>query len=238
MNSNTSVLPPMIRSTSSVARFLKVGLATLASAALVAPVVQATGLVIDTNTLAIAPTGKLDIKDNALIVHSTAYATVRAYVVLGNNGGDWLGKGVTSSVAAAEAANFLTTVGLIDNSDALAGYTTFVGHSVNPTASLAKYTYFGDADLNGLVDSTDYFYIDNGFGTVGSPTPLQGWINGDFDYSGAVDSTDYFYIDGAFAAQGAPILPAPPLAGSAVPEPSSLGLILLGLGVVANRRRK
>jgi hypothetical protein len=64
-----------------------------------------------------------------------------------------------------------------------------------------KYTYFGDADLDALVSTNDYFQIDNVF--TGNKT---GWINGDFD--GAVTTNDYFLIDSAFTGQGEVLVPA------------------------------
>ena len=61
-----------------------------------------------------------------------------------------------------------------------------------------KYTWFGDADLSGSVDGTDYGLIDQGFLSNGA---LTGWFNGDFDYSGTIDGTDYGLIDGVFLTQ-------------------------------------
>jgi hypothetical protein len=59
-----------------------------------------------------------------------------------------------------------------------------------------RYTYMGDADLDGQITGTDYSLIDAGFAST-----LAGWLNGDFDYSGAIDGTDYALIDNAFASQ-------------------------------------
>jgi len=80
-------------------------------------------------------------------------------------------------------------------------YTSFDGQSVGVNDVLVKYTWFGDADLDGRVTSNDYFQIDTGF--LANRT---GWINGDFDYNGIINSSDYFLIDGAFLAQGGTVL--------------------------------
>jgi hypothetical protein len=104
---------------------------------------------------------------------------------------------------------------------------------------LVKYTYFGDADLDGTVSTNDYFQIDNGFS--GGKT---GWINGDFDYDGSVSTNDYFLIDNAFVVQNGVLTPAGMSNGalpgiSAVPEPT--GAFALGLAGAAwafGRRRK
>ena len=78
--------------------------------------------------------------------------------------------------------------------------TTF-GPANEPVVStdvLVKYTYRGDADLNGQVDPPDYFYIDRSFPkAVGSS-----WGLGDFDYNGSDDPNDYFYVDSDFGKGG------------------------------------
>jgi hypothetical protein len=58
---------------------------------------------------------------------------------------------------------------------------------------LVKYTYYGDAQLTGLVDFDDYAQIDNGF-----LNDLEGWFNGDFDLNDDIDFDDYALIDSAF----------------------------------------
>jgi hypothetical protein len=109
---------------------------------------------------------------------------------------------------------------------------------------LVKYTYYGDANLDGAVDGSDYTLIDNGF-----TNHLSGWQNGDFNYDGVVDGSDYTLIDNAFNTQGASLgsNPAALIAGStsqiaggtsAVPEPATLGLLGLGaIGLLGRRRR-
>ena len=54
-----------------------------------------------------------------------------------------------------------------------------------------KYTYFGDANLDGVVNASDYTLIDNGFNSQTSGPLLTGWFNGDFNYDGVVNGDDY-----------------------------------------------
>ena len=75
---------------------------------------------------------------------------------------------------------------------------TFSGETIDTTAVLVKYTYYGDADFNGKVNFDDYVRTDAGFGNR-----RTGWTNGDFDGNGAVNFDDYVLIDAAFGTQTA-----------------------------------
>jgi hypothetical protein len=110
------------------------------------------------------------------------------------------------------------------------------GHQLDgftPTAAndvLVKYTYYGDANLSGNVDGSDYSLIDNGY-----LKNLTGWYNGDFNYDNVVNGSDYTLIDNAFNSQGTKLTSQ--IAGtSAVPEPA--GLEILGVGAVAMLGRR
>jgi PEP-CTERM motif len=176
---------------------------------------------------------KIDVGSSDIIVRngSLSNLTDMARAAQSNNGGDLFGgNGLTSSVAAADASgNLRYAVGVIQNSiDGSTIYDTFGGVAVSGTDVLVKFTYFGDADLNGLVDDTDFFLTNNGY-----LNSLSGWLNGDFDYSGAVDDTDFFLLNNGYLNQGAGLR-----AGGSVPEPTGMGLIGLGAMSLLGRRRK
>ncbi len=59
-----------------------------------------------------------------------------------------------------------------------------------------RYTWNGDANVDGVIDADDYFLADSGF-----ITQVGGWGNGDFNYDGVVDADDYLLIDSAFIGQ-------------------------------------
>jgi autotransporter-associated beta strand protein len=186
--------------------------------------------------------GTIDITNNAMVIHNGSISSLYAEVAQGYNGGAWngssSGQGVILSSAAASDSTHLTAVGIGT------GFTSFEGATVSLSDVLIKYTYYGDADLTGHVDSADYARIDAGYLSSGS---LTGWSNGDFNYDGVINGSDYTLIDNAFNSQGVTLAatiaePTAQLGGSAptsaVPEPATIGI--LGIGVVAllGRRRR
>src|SRR5262249_59218567 len=68
----------------------------------------------------------------------------RQWIMAGHD----IGTGITSSSATAS-----TRLGYGDN--AVLNRSTFSGQSVDSTSILVKYTYAGDANLDGVVDATD-----------------------------------------------------------------------------------
>ena len=66
------------------------------------------------------------------------------------------------------------------------------GETVDATTVLVKYTWGGDANLDGTLNGDDYFAIDSHFNQAGS---VFGYLNGDFNYDGDINGDDYFIID-------------------------------------------
>jgi fibronectin-binding autotransporter adhesin len=204
----------------------------------------------------ISSTGLLNINGN-VVVHNGNLQTLTASAQQAFSNG-WNGtSGMISSAAVANSSH-LTALGVIQNTlDQTTGgtalYNTFEGQSVTNSDVLIKYTYYGDANLDGKVDGSDYSLIDNsyemeGWTSTGPTTMISGWYNGDFNYDGVVDGSDYTLIDNAFNSQGTQISAeiasptaelAPGGGVSAVPEPTSLGLLGLGaIGLLGRRRRR
>jgi autotransporter-associated beta strand protein len=198
-------------------------------------------------------TGKLDLSNNDAIIHNGSLAQLTDQIKSGYNQGKWNGASGIASSAAANDTTHLTALGVIQNSN---GSTVlygsglplglFDGQNGVGTDVLVRYTYYGDTNLSGEVDATDYSRIDNGY-----LNHLTGWFNGDFNYDGVINGSDYTLMDNAFNTQGGiqaaeiadPIavtsaqIQSP--AVSAVPEPGSIGLLgVATLGLLGRGRRR
>ena len=113
------------------------------------------------------------------------------------NGGYWNGtNGIISSTAAGDS-NKRLAVGYVDNS--LTNWSTFDGVPVNANQSIIACTYYGDALLQGTVNSNGLGLV-SGLGsnlgiasgpsnTIYGPTGV-GWILGDFYNEGYVSIVD------------------------------------------------
>ncbi len=151
--------------------------------------------VVEATTLAIA--GKLDLGGNDMIIHNGDLTATTALLASGFAGGTWSGLGIDSSAAAADTRH-LTALGILANTTSLySSQNLFDGLAPLPTDLLIKYTYYGDANLDGKVDGSDYSRIDSAV-----LFKQTGWFNGDFNFDGAVNGSDYTLMDNAFNTQG------------------------------------
>ncbi|HEY7091117.1 MAG TPA: autotransporter-associated beta strand repeat-containing protein [Tepidisphaeraceae bacterium] len=129
-------------------------------------------------SITIAAGGAADLTNNSAVIDYTTLTTqvtdVRGQLRDGR---------LTSSAATAT-----TRLGYGDN--ALLGKTTFAGVAPDSTSVLIKYTYAGDADLDGDADGVDIgTWATNFTGELGG-TGSQVWTQGDWDYDGDVDGVD------------------------------------------------
>jgi fibronectin-binding autotransporter adhesin len=186
-------------------------------------------------------TGTLDLSNNDMIVHNGVPANIFTELKAGFNApvGYWNGTGGIASSAAAADTKHLTTLGF------RTGGITFDSVSTTSTDVLVKYTYYGDANLDGSVNGADYQQIDLGFGSH-----LTGWSNGDFNYDGVVDGSDFSLIDNTFnqinasgasplalIASSADLVASP--ATTQIPEPTTISVLALGaMGLMSRRHRK
>jgi autotransporter-associated beta strand protein len=213
-----------------------------------------------TNTWA----GLLDLSNNDLIAHNGSIGTLTNQVKEGFNSGAWNGTAGIISSAAANDSTHLTALGVILNTITgnpsgalLYGSGTSLGKfdGINPVATdvLIKFTYYGDTNLDGKVDGTDYSRIDSAYlnnQNLSNPQ-LTGWYNGDFNYDSIINGSDYTLIDNAFNSQSTSLSTTAQIASptavataqltgfpaTAVPEPPAFMLMGLGSLAALSRRR-
>jgi pectinesterase len=176
--------------------------------------------------------GSLDLGGNDMIVHNGNLANIQSQLKSGFNVGSgyWNGASGIISSAAATDTTLLTTLGYRQSDGS-----PFDGVNTTTADALIKYTYYGDANLDGAVNGADYQQIDNGF-SMG----LSGWSNGDFNYDGIVDGSDYSLIDNTFNqlnATDAGSLAMVAAGTNVVPEPGGIGLLGITIvGLLRGRR--
>ncbi len=157
--------------------------------------------------------GQIDLADNDTIVDYTGISPISiiGMYIQSGSAGNWNGSGLTSSRAASspnpgDAGK--TALGLAEA--AALGISTFDGIPVDATTILVKYTYLGDANLDGQVDISDLGKLATNW-QAGVSNPLGPSLNQ------------------ALASLSLP--------GSSVPEPAAPALLLVG-GLVSVRRRR
>jgi autotransporter-associated beta strand protein len=138
--------------------------------------------VLKTQSLNTHTTGKLQMNDNDLLVDYTGTSVEGAIRQLVKNGRT-LGTGITTLSTPAND----TVLAIADNATLLR--TAWLGVPIDAGTLIGKYTYFGDANLDGRVTGDDYLAVDANLG-IGTT-----WLKGDFNMDGAVTGDDYLAID-------------------------------------------
>jgi uncharacterized protein YjbI with pentapeptide repeats len=119
-----------------------------------------------------------------------------------------------------------TTLAISEAADL--GLTTFNGITIDDTTVILKFTFVGDANLDGQVDALDYERIDLAIGNSG----VLGTAQGDLNYDQQVDALDYEQVD-LNIGNGV----GSPLAQVFIPEPTALAPLALLPLLTARKRR-
>jgi autotransporter-associated beta strand protein len=174
------------------------------------------GLVMD------GPDRWLDLTTSTLTVQNGDLSQVNALVASGYAGGNWNGDGISSSAAAAASDRSL-------------------GIGQDGSDVVVKYTYSGDATLDGAVTIAD-------LGVLAANWQGSGkyWFEGDFNYDGDVNIADLGILAGNWQkGTGGGMSFEEALAmfdvfnGVVIPEPASVGLLsVMGFGLLARRQRR
>jgi autotransporter-associated beta strand protein len=205
------------------------------------------------SSLSISTAGTFDVNNNHIIIsytgsQATEDSLIRSYLVTGYNGGAWNGDGLDSSAANAlfAAGNKHYGLGYADGADMNGSSPLVAGLGAGNIE--IKYTLYGDANLDGVVNGTDFGILAAHFGDQ-----VTAWDEGDFNYDGVVNGSDFGALAANFGQQAngtAVELPAADYAAldafaaangllADVPEPASVGLMVLaGIGIVGRRSRR
>jgi len=199
---------------------------------------------INLTSLSITSNGMLDVNNDHLIITygaSDPITTIAGYIKSGYNSGAWNGPGIMSTAAQTPTNGLLYGVGYADGADGVVA-------GLSSGQIEVAYTLLGDANLDGLVNTSDFNIVAANFNQS-----ITGWDQGDFNFDGLVNTADFNELAAnfnqgvsgaasagdiaaldAFAAANGLSLPT-----SSVPEPAFLGLsIFTGTSLFARRRRR
>ena len=167
---------------------------------------------ITTTAFNLDSTSTLDLTNNDLVVDyapnagnttgtdTTMGPAVVAAVLAADDGGAWDKPGITTSLAPAGSGR---TLAVVDNEALTTPLTTVDSIALDASSVVVKYTWFGDLNLSGTVDNTDFQMMGDG---------QAGWAGGDLNYDGTVNADDWALFQlGAAQSNGASI--------NTVPEP-------------------
>jgi hypothetical protein len=188
----------------------------------------------------------VDLGDNKLIVNSTVVksaliAQLTTQINTGKHGGDWLGRGISSSTVAADQSatgSHHLTISLFDNADL--NLSTFGGQPANTQSLFVAASLIADSNADNQIDAADF---DTWFSHQLASTPLAS--RGDYNGDGIVNGLDFSLWFNAAGGLAQPLLDSRGLNAGAlavvggVPEPASAAIVLtIAPWLLARRRRR
>jgi hypothetical protein len=193
------------------------------------------------SSLIINGAAALDLTNNYLTINFTGadpISTIRQYLANGYNGGAWNGGGGIDSSAANIHPGY--ALGYADGSDGVVS-------GLMPGQIEIAYTLYGDANLDGVVNGTDFNIMATNFNQY-----APNWDQGDFNYDNVVNGSDFVLLAdnfNQFASGGSEYDESSDVAAlyafaaangflADLPEPASFTFLLIGvMGTLARRRR-
>jgi predicted carbohydrate-binding protein with CBM5 and CBM33 domain len=197
-------------------------------------------LVVKATSIGVGGGTIIDVGDNALLINYTGassdFAQLNAVAKIGSDN-HHVGPGLVSSVA---ATNSRMGVGVVEASS-IGSPSTFLGTGIDSSTVIARYTFKGDADVNGIVNFDDLLALAQRYNTAGT------WRNGDSNYDGTINFDDLLALaqnyNGSLAIEGSAITGGVTsfaadfaLALSLAPEPAMLSSV--AFAAVGVRRRR
>jgi hypothetical protein len=186
----TGVLTINPAASTTVVNLASLAINTGGRAAMTAHGAGAVRALVVTGNPSIDATSALDLADNAMVVKGGNLAGLQTAIAAGFQDG-WQGPGGINSSSAAANPSANTALGFASNASlnvmTFAGVTGLTADDV-----LVKYTYAGDANLDGQVDIGDLGLLSGAWQQPAGKT----WFDGDFNYDGAVDIGDLGLLAG------------------------------------------
>ena len=179
--------------------------------------IAANSLFNSVNSLTITDSAVLNLTNNDLTIDYTGTSIIAILIGLYSN---------DRVIANASSGGLPTYLAISEAADL--GLSEFNGQTIDDTTVIAKFTYVGDANLDGQVDALDYERIDLAIGNTG----VFGTAQGDLNYDGNVDALDYEQVD-LNIGNGV----GSPLAQVFIPEPTGVAFAIGLAGAVSRRRR-
>jgi hypothetical protein len=171
--------------------------------------------VLRASTLYVDLDGHIELANNSMLLTNDTPATAYGFIQQGYADGAWDSPyGITSSFAAATALLGLP-------------HRTALGCGPTAQGTLIRYTYTGDANVDGIVNLADFNALASNFGQTGKL-----WHQGDFNYDGTVNLSDFNLLASNFGFAALAHDPTPQdwsTLAAVVPEPASLLLLLPGV---------
>jgi hypothetical protein len=139
-----------------------------------------------TKHLSITAGATLDLANNDLLWDYTGdspYATLMGYMLAGRNTG-------MGGIVSTRTPTDDMVLAVVDNAQFGRSTFEYEFEPIDPSTLIAKYTFFGDANLDGQVTGDDYLSVDANLGLTGAQ-----WFQGDFNFDGKTTGDDYLAID-------------------------------------------